>query len=580
MTLAAGSSLGIGNFNVASATIALDVDSTPLLNEPIAKFSIDGSLAIPFLGSGSIAVSGWFNSLAGGQLNATADQFLLGGPGSQLRIIGDLNLKKVGSQFQFGSDTGVTAKWNAFGNLLSGGFDVSPFRIATPNSIDHTFTSVKLIDFGSLELTTGAVRLFANSQNARLELQSPSLKVPGFQFGGSNVFTFSSEPLILDTTATFEVERALDFSLGAFSIDNGELVLRRLSTGIYELVIRKASLYPDVTFALPGLAEVVLPTQSGKDYALRVDTAGNLNVTASAGQLGPSFLHIQNAILDIDKTATSLSVTLDGGQLDLPVGPNIALPELAFNSSTGNLTPKSLSLTPAHLDFGPYFQRPPWENNRTFQLSVTDGALTLVRPDGYSAFPMLALPGSDLDLHSLLISADLSYPYSTTFEIGLHGTLGFGDFRMVNAEFLATKYANLVRIEPTAPVNVDLGLMTVQMDGYAQSDGQFSFVSAAQAFGFGNVTFTVSNSGFSGTVRNSSGTLIGSVNQAGCVSLAGLPSAPLPGASSHACEPAFSINDVTRVEGTGDELPVFRLHRLDVAIANKQRERYSSAHLP
>ncbi len=401
ITLSGDNVFGVGGFNLGSTTIALDIDSTPAAGVPIARLSVAGDLNIPgmFNAGSASTYSGWFGSDGQGELSAGLGTFRLGGSASSLVVNGNFKLRRQGTTTLFVGDD-IDLRWTPF-NLFNSGlrFDIPLFEATSTGVIDVTVSAEAAFELGDqnnstsgtrMRLLTGTMRLNVNPAIGLfdLELDDAELEVPGI-FTGANKLQLPA--FELSTGSTFSVEQNLNFSLGPFEIRGGELIFRRASNGVIEILVQQSISTTPVTFSLPVLADVDL-----NNFA--IDTRGRFDLDVAAPQIGPSFMHIQNSRLIVDKNTNSFSVRLSGGQLDMPIGPNIDLPSLYFNTSTGTMNPTTESVSPAELYFGPFFQRPPNYSNINFQVSFDYDDLIFEMTGGPR--DMWAMPGSDLAMNS------------------------------------------------------------------------------------------------------------------------------------------------------------------------------------
>jgi hypothetical protein len=540
-----GAPFGLGGFGVAIDTLALSVDSTR--TGPPAELVLDGSVSIP--GLGTIAVDGAIRSDTTGSLAVSTDSLSIGGDQSSLVVSGTLALARAWTPGPSGRPVLVTTfggqnvdlKWtpfNTFNNSLH--FNIPNFSVASSGQIDVAVDGLTFLLGGTsgtrMALTTGPMTLDVNPAQGRFELQigGAQLEVPGL-FPGSNKLNLL--PFVLSTAPTFSTARNIDFSLGPFHLNGGRLTFRRTAAGVLELAAGPRSALTHFQFVLPGLANVNLGNFS-------IDTLGRFDLNVAAPQIGPAALHIENASLVVDKNTSNFSVSLTGGKLDLPIGPTIDLPSFAFSTTTGDMLSKSLWLAPSALNFGDFFKRAAAATSKQFELSATGGVLRLTQTS--SAFAMQALPGSSVSMSNLVIASD------GTFSGTVAGTLGIGDFQIASATYNFSLTGGVVRAALAQPASVNLGFATVNVTGYFESDGDYSFTGTSSNFnvpGFGlmSVSATFENGAFTGTVRQNNNT-IGSISQTGSVSLfSGGPSFLFP--SGLPSGPEFSISDASVTEG-------------------------------
>ncbi|MFK8114599.1 MAG: dockerin type I domain-containing protein [Rubripirellula sp.] len=275
-------------------------------------------------------------------------------------------------------------------------------------------------------------------------------------------------------------------------------------------------------------------------------------VEGSLSQLGTSFLAIKNSSLIASLSGGNLTAQLRGGQLDLPLGPDLDLPTININVAADDLVPRGLTLDHNDLNLDDFFRVPAGVTD-AFEISFTDGLLKLERRPNQPITPLVAIAGSNLTLRSLLFSADLNNPADTRFEATVSGQLGAGDLRLVSGMYDVSLNNGAIEFATVTPTEIRLPFLDVDVAGFVRTDGTFVLDGDASLdatfFGTGvqgQLDVEIDQNGvdieFTGSIVtpigvNVSGT--GGITRAGCLSLEGF-NVPL---AAGACGPSFSIND-------------------------------------
>ncbi|MGE3777895.1 MAG: hypothetical protein AB7F89_11960, partial [Pirellulaceae bacterium] len=334
VTLSGSSPFGVEGFSIGSASLTLDIDSTRPAGTR-AELVVEGELVIA--GLTPIGVQGRIRGDTTGSLLADAAPISVGGASSSLVVSGTLQLVRAWEPGLFGRPVLVTSfggenanlRWTPFNTFNSAlHFNIDEFRVASDGRIDVAVDGMTFRLGGTtgtrMQLTTGPMTLDVHPAQGMFDLRIPSaqLEVPGL-FSGTNKLSLPSWQLGVEPT--FSIAQNLDFALGPFGITGGRLDFRRTASGVIELAVDPRSASVPFEFVLPGLMDIAI-------NQIRVDTLGRFDLDVAAPQIGPSFLHIDNARLIVDKNTSSFSVKLNGGRLDLPIGPTIDMPQLTFST--------------------------------------------------------------------------------------------------------------------------------------------------------------------------------------------------------------------------------------------------------
>jgi hypothetical protein len=284
---------------------------------------------------------------------------------------------------------------------------------------------------------------------------------------------------------------------------------------VFRLAVRGTSASNKARLTIPGLGDVSL-----NDFFIASN--GTFAVNASVTRIGPDALSIRNALISVAKTGAALStfsVAINGGQLFLPVGNPINLPNLIIDADADF----QRNFTIPALDLGPAFKA----SSATWRLSLDSGVLSLsLRTDA----TLTTLAGS-ANMKLTSFSADSAGNLDGT----VTGKLGVGNVQLAQATFNVSLTSGVVRLTLPANkgVNVNLGFATVRFSGFVESDGNFSFTgssSVAESISgvasiSGTSSFTLSDSGFAGsfsgtiTVGLVSGTVSGSISRSGALTV-------------------------------------------------------------
>jgi hypothetical protein len=484
LTVNGGAPFGFDGWSVGG-TLTLAVTTTS------ASLSItNGSLTIPNLFT-DLPVSGSLNSLGIGTLTVGSPNTIIhpGGANSPFTITGTYTLSRTGSPpVTTFSATNASFSWTGVTTLT-----VPTFSASSDGHFNVTINPLNLsLAAGGMSFNMGTVSLIADvgGLNFRLHFGGATLSIPNIATGNS---ALSVPAFDVNTTGSFSVTLVagqLDF--GAVLI-TGRLIFQR-QNGVFALSVANLSNGTAPKLVIGGFANLTLNT-----FIIAAD--GTFNVTATVTQFGPSALSIRNASVSVAKTGAALSTFLihvDSGQLFLPVGNPIDLPNFTINNNASF----SRSITVPQLNLGSAFST---TASATFTLSLSNDVLdfSLNNPVGIHV-----LAGSvGMTLNSFDAASD------GTFTGSVSGSLNVLGYQLASATFNVTLNNGVVRM--TLPSNkaasVNLGFITVKVSGFVSSNGSFSFTGSTSVsvstFGIGSASgtasFTLSNSGFAGSFSGS-----------------------------------------------------------------------------
>jgi len=342
----------------------------------------------------------------------------------------------------------------------------------------------------------------------QLQLGSGRLYVPGLAPGDVNNMAGSglALPSLNISTSQGDFERALvgtSLDIGVLKL-NGKLVFAR-EGGIYKLAIRDRVIFGRAykpSLEIPNLATLNL-------NQFEINSDGTFTVASLDNRIGPDLLSIRGASISLEKTGSSLAnfkLWARGGDLYLPLGDPIDLPEIYFNSNasfSNNFTVPTLYLGPAFWTTG----------SGTFTVSAQNGVLSFKKTSTTAPLGLRVLAGSvGMNLNSLEMNSQGLFTGSVS------GQLQVGGLRLASAAFQVSKVGNVLSmiIPQSAPINLNLGFANMSAYGWWNSDGTFEFYGGYHAdryfpFNIGpwniasarfsyDTSVTVGHTGFSGSV--------------------------------------------------------------------------------
>ena len=471
----AGFAVG-GNLALAISPLAASVSLT------------NGTVTIP--GASALALSGSLSTVGTGSLavGLPTGGLRLGGSSSPFFVTGDFALGFASGVGTF-SASGASLSWRD-GTRTVATFRAPTFRIASDGSLAVDLDGFDFTETNGFALVLPDVDASAGPGLSafKLTLSAGSLSIPGIADGAPGRPRLATPAIDIDTTASFRRELASgDLPLGLLSM-SGKLVLEG-DNGVFRLAVEPSSLSQPARLTIAGLGSL---TASGTQF---IASDGTLSFRVGAAQLGPAALSIRNASALVQKTGTSfttLRVLIDGGQLFLPVGAPIELPDIDLDGSTRI---DEVFTIPA-IDLGPAFR------TTSAQLRLQQLTSGTMRLDLQAPASVNVLVGPSMTLNSFSVDTAGGFSGSIT------GRLELFDRRLASATFDVSRVGSTVRVTlPTSRrASVNLGFATLSLSGFASSDGRFSFTGSvgvdldiAIASLTGSVAVTVADDGISGS---------------------------------------------------------------------------------
>jgi hypothetical protein len=481
LTTPPGQPLTFGGFAVGG-------DLTLQLSSSAASVRLDdGVVTIP--GVGPLGVDGVLSTTGQGSL---AVQFptaglRLGGSSSPFVVTGRFALGFVGGVGRFEA-TNASLQWR-HGTRIVASLGAQRFAIGSNGSLDVNLDGLDINDPSGFRLTTPDVDLSAGPglSALRLELPAGTLRIPGVADGTAGRPAIVTPQIVIDTTASFrQVLTSGTLPLGLLEI-SGRLVFEG-DSGVFRLAIEPVSTFQPARLTIAGLGSL---TANGTQF---IASNGTFRFRVSTNQLGPAALSIRGASALVEKTGaafSSLSVVIDGGQLFLPLGAPIDLPDITLGGSSR----LNQAFTIPALDLGSAL-RTSSTQLRLQQLSTGTMRLSLESPTSIKV-----LEGPTMTLNSFTVDTGGTFSGSITGRLQLFGR------SLASATFGVSRVGSVVRVTlpSSSPALVSLGFASVSVSGTASSDGQFSFTGSLSvklsipiASLTGSIDVTVADTGISG----------------------------------------------------------------------------------
>ena len=372
----------------------------------------NGSLTIPFVNQ-TVTVNGSLTLGGGGQLTVSLGDGLRFG-GLDLKgtfaLVADTTTKIVSL-----SATGTQLVWRGtplvsvptFAMDGAGNFDVAvvggTVRIgpATGPAASFTFPSGRLV-------SNISKKTFA------LSLSPPTLTFP---VGNRTVTTTFGVPIDV-ALGSGNFRAALppaNLNVGDLIKLSGQLVLSR-QDGVFHIRLE------GIGGQTPTLSLFNLITATVSNFEIGTD--GKFSLNASLPRIGPSFLGIENASLDLSVApkagGPAVNLTLSGGKLVFPTGDGQSLPTLTFAGDGGSYT-GVVQVDRLTLGSGVFI------GAASYDLKVTAGKLAVSLK---SSIPVTFL-NSRVTVRSLEVATDGNFKGSGVWDLTL-GTfsLGSGSFAL------------------------------------------------------------------------------------------------------------------------------------------------------
>lgn len=554
-----GGTFGIGGFNVGvgTSTLGLSVTSSS------AEISLAGSLSIPGVPLALLGVGGSLSTNGTGSLRAKLagsdlNSYSIGpsASGSALQVSGELALTRTANDtVYFGADN-VKLHWSGFNTFNSNlEFNIDQFRVGgngfaslDVDEIDFRIGTSSFSNQDYMKLFVDELHLLIDPAAGDYELSfNAELEVPGL-FTGSDRLDLPAFKVGVSNTFSYELGD-LDVQLGAFRVYNSKLVFQRQDNA-FRLSVERRTPSNSVRFEIPG---------SNNDVDVNsfyVDTQGEFEVDLVMNQLGNSNLNVSGSRFYIRKTGRNLTTfdfRVDAGVLNLPIGKSIDLPQISIDSD-GIWTGGAFAPLLDELTFGEAF-RGRDDTTRDFRFEFDNGKLIFRQID--ANVRLFSLPGSSsINMQNFYVDSSGAFSGTVT------GNLGIDDFRADDVTLNISRQNGKLRMTLPAndPASLNLGFKSVDINGFVEMDGNFSFSATADttitaplslARFDGDLSVTISDSGFSASgsgdfqIPNGVGgwntvlTGSGSVTKGGCLVFSG----------TTYCGHRASINNITVTEG-------------------------------
>lgn len=552
-----GGTFGIGGFNIGigTSTLGLSVTTTK------AEVSLSGSLSVPGVAFALLGVSGALATDGTGSLRVNnagveLNSYGIGPSGSALNASGAFALTRTADgTVYFGADN-VKLRWNGFNTFNSNlEFNIDEFRVGSNgfasldvDALDFRIGTSSSTNLDFMKLFVDDLHLLINPVQSLYELSfDAELEVPGL-FTGSDRLDLPAFKLSTSSEFSYNLGN-LDVQLGAFRVYNAKLVFEREDAAFRLSVARRTPSSP-VRFEIPG------PSNDVDVNSFYIDTQGEFEVDLVMNQLGNSDLNVSGSRFYVRKSGrnlTTFNFRVDVGVLNLPIGKSIALPQISIDSD-GIWTGGAFAPLLDELTFGEAF-RGRDDLTRDFRFEFDNGKLIFRQVD--ANVRLFTLPGSSsINMQNFYVDS------SGVFSGTVTGNLGIDDFRADDVTLNISRQNGKLRMTLPAnnPASLDLGFKSVNVSGFVEMDGNFSFTATADttitaplslARFDGDLSVTISDSGFSASgsgdfqIPNGVGgwntvfTGSGSVTKGGCLMFSG----------TTYCGHRASINSVTVTEG-------------------------------
>lgn len=457
----------------------------------------------------------------------------------------------------FGADD-VELRWSGFNTFNSKlDFNIDEFRVGNNgfasldvDEIDFRIGTSSFSNQDYMKLFVDDLHLLIDPAAGDYELSfDAELEVPGL-FTGSDRLDLPAFKVGVSDTFSYDLGN-LDVQLGAFRVYNAKLVFQRHDNA-FRLSVERRTPSNSVRFEIPG---------SNNDVDVNsfyVDTQGEFEVDLEMNQLGNSSLNVSGSRFYVRKTGRTLSnfdfaFRVDAGVLNLPIGRSIDLPQISIDSDgiwTGGAFAPSLE----ELTFGEAF-RGRDDDTCAFRFEFDNGRLIFRQID--ANVRLFSLPGSSsINMQNFYVDSDGAFSGTVT------GNLGIDDFCADDVTLNISRQNGKLRMTLPAndPASLNLGFKSVNVNGFVEMDGNFSFSATADttitaplslARFDGDLSVTISDSGFSASgsgdfqIPNGVGgwntvlTGSGSVTKGGCLVFSG----------TTYCGHRASINNITVTEG-------------------------------
>ncbi len=456
----------------------------------------NGTVTIP--GVGTLNATAALNTNGTGHIQVTTPTGIrLGGATSPIFGVGTFRLSLVSSVVTFAAtgagieyrDTSVSPATVIFSAV------VPNFSIASNGSFSVSTNGFTIGSPTGIRLVVPPASVSANASGAALRVNIPAATffIPGLADNTVGKPALATPAFFVDTTAfRYVLFDAKQINLGLIRL-NGKLVFERPAGGSFRLAVESTSAgVPSID--LGELGKVEFP-----NFFIASD--GTFDITASTDRIGTTspVFEIRDASFRFRRTSTSTTLAINGGDLRLPsLSQPIVLPDLSI-TLTDTFT-RDFTLPALHL--GAFFNT----TSAQFRLSISRTEATLeLREDVTNNNPSVTMfAGSGtITLNDFRVTSNGTFAGSVTGQLAL-----FGD-RLGSATMNISLNGGVLRvtIPSTATETINLGFISVNLSGFAQSDGTFSFTGSASTSGSipvigpswnGSASITVANTGISG----------------------------------------------------------------------------------
>lgn len=493
------SSTGTGSLAIGVNKINLGgfaVNGTLTLNVQPGMVEIglaNGLVSIPGLAS-NVKIAGQLSTLGLGTLTVDASQgaFNLG----DFSISGAFALKR---ELPAGATTPVTSFRATNASLNWNGvsaFTVPLLSADSQGNIDAQITGKEFaLASGTplaLKVNIPSAMLYARPGQGIFQFQmaAGSLTVPLV----SSPVTLPAININLNNDDFTKVLGTVNLGFSNLVTLQGKLTLRR-TAGVFALDVDGTTASAPARLSVSGLAGIDLA-----NFTVRAD--GTFDVDALVSRIGPAgTLAIVNADIHahLEKTGSGATenrqfrLAINGGQLELPVGNPITLPDLSIN--TAATFDKTITV-PSGFAFGSLATT----SNATFRARLANGVFDLQLTNQ----PSIYVLGSTLTIQSLRVASDGTYTGS------IAGALTANGVTLASTTFSVSRVNSVLRLSGGASAN--FGFASGTFNGYVQSNGSYSFnatgnaslTAAGVSLGTGSYNLSLTNTnGLTGTVTGS-----------------------------------------------------------------------------